>query len=48
MEKITTVGLDLAEQVMVAHGVGADGRMVLRKALGATSYWAGRPGFRPA
>ena len=33
MEKITTVGLDLAEQVMVAHGVGADGRMVLRKAL---------------
>jgi transposase len=33
MEKITTVGLDLAKQVMVAHGVRADGRMVLRKAL---------------
>ena len=33
MEKITTVGLDLAKQVMAAHGVGADGRMVLRKVL---------------
>jgi transposase len=33
MDKITTVGLDLAKQVMAAHGVGADGRMVLRKVL---------------
>ena len=33
MEKITTVGLDLAKQVMAVHGVGAEGRMVLRKVL---------------
>lgn len=33
MEKITTVGLDLAKQVMAAHGVGAEGRVVLRKVL---------------
>jgi transposase len=33
MEKVTTVGLDLAKQVMAVHGVGAEGRMVLRKVL---------------
>ena len=33
MEKITTVGLDLAKQVMVVHGLGSEGRMVLRKVL---------------
>jgi transposase len=33
MEKITTVGLDLAKQVMAVHGVGAEGRMVVRKVL---------------
>jgi transposase len=33
MEKITTVGLDLAKQVMAAYGVGMEGRMVLRKVL---------------
>jgi len=33
MEKITTVGLDLAKQVMAVHAVCADGRRVLRKAL---------------
>src|SRR6202171_6837231 len=33
MEKITTVGLDLAKQVMAVHGVGAEGRMLLRKVL---------------
>ena len=33
MEKITTVGLDLAKQVMSVHGVGAEGRMILRKGL---------------
>ena len=33
MEKITTVGLDLAKQVMAVHGVGAEGRMMLRKVL---------------
>jgi transposase len=33
MEKITTVGLDLAKQVMAVHAVAADGRAVLRKTL---------------
>jgi transposase len=33
MEKITTVGLDLAKQVIAVHGVGAEGRMMLRKVL---------------
>jgi len=33
MEKITTVGVDLAKQVMAVHGVGAEGRMLLRKVL---------------
>src|SRR5438094_3737236 len=33
MEKITTVGLDLAKQVMAVHAVCGDGRRVLRKAL---------------
>jgi transposase len=33
MEKITTVGLDLAKQVMAVHAVGVDGRVVLRKVL---------------
>jgi transposase len=33
MDKITTVGLDLAKQVMAVHGVGAEGRMVVRKVL---------------
>ena len=33
MDKITTVGLDLAKQVMAVHGVDATGRMVMRKVL---------------
>ena len=33
MDKITTVGLDLAKQVMAMHAAGADGRMVMRKVL---------------
>jgi transposase len=33
MEKITTVGLDLAKQVMAVHAVGADGQTLLRKVL---------------
>jgi len=33
MDKITTVGLDLAKQVMAVHGVDATGRMVARKVL---------------
>ncbi len=33
MEKITTVGVDLAKQVMAVHGVGAAGRMLLCKVL---------------
>jgi transposase len=33
MDKITTVGVDLAKQVMAVHGVGAQGGMVVRKVL---------------
>jgi transposase len=33
MEKITTVGLDLAKQVMAAHAVDSGGRMVTRKVV---------------
>src|SRR5665213_4487059 len=33
MDKITTVGVDLAKQVMAMHGVDADGHMVMRKVL---------------
>ena len=33
MEKITTVGLDLAKQVMAVHAVDSDGRMVTRKVV---------------
>ncbi len=33
MEKITTVGLDLAKQVMAVHGVDAAGGMMMRKVL---------------
>jgi transposase len=33
MEKITTVGLDLAKQVMAAHAVDSDGRIVTRKVV---------------
>ena len=33
MDKNTTVGLDLAKQVMAVHGVDAAGRMVMRKVL---------------
>ncbi len=31
MEKITTVGIDLAKQVFALHGVDGAGRVVLRK-----------------
>jgi hypothetical protein len=33
MEKITTVGIDLAKQVMTVHAVEADRKMVMRKVL---------------
>jgi hypothetical protein len=33
MGKITTVGLDLAKQVMAVHAIDAEGRVVLRKVL---------------
>jgi hypothetical protein len=33
MEKITTVGLDLAKQAMAVHAVEPDGRMVIRRVL---------------
>lgn len=33
MDKITTVGIDLAKQVMAVHAVGAEGQVVLRRVL---------------
>jgi transposase len=33
MEKITTIGLDLAKSVFQVHGVAEDGRVVTRRAL---------------
>ena len=33
MEKITTVGLDIAKSVFSLHGVDAQGRTILRKTV---------------
>ena len=33
MDKITTVGLDLAKQVIQVHGIDASGHVVVRKVL---------------
>ena len=33
MDKVTTVGIDLAKRVFALHGVDAAGRVVLRKTL---------------
>ena len=33
MEKITTIGLDLAKSVFQVHGITGDGRVVVRRAL---------------
>lgn len=33
MEKITTIGLDLAKSVFQVHGIAEDGRVVVRRAL---------------
>ena len=33
MDKITTVGIDLAKRVFALHGVDASGRVVLRKTV---------------
>jgi transposase len=33
MDKITTVGIDLAKRVFALHAVDANGRVVLRKTL---------------
>lgn len=33
MEKIITIGLDLAKSVFQVHGIAGDGRVVIRRAL---------------
>jgi len=33
MDKITTIGLDIAKNVFQLHGIDADGQIVLRKSL---------------
>ena len=33
MDKITTLGIDLAKSVFQLHGVGADGQVLLRRQL---------------
>jgi hypothetical protein len=35
MEKVTTVGIDLAKRVSALHGVDAAGRVVLKVLIGA-------------
>jgi transposase len=45
MDKITTVGVDLAKQVMAVHATDADGRRVIRKVLRRDQLlrWAATP-----
>ena len=38
MDKITTMGIDLAKRVFALHGVDASGRVVLRKSSGARGF----------
>ena len=33
MDKVTTLGIDLAKRVFALHGVDASGRVVLRKTV---------------
>ena len=33
MDKVTTVGIDLAKRVFALHGVDVEGRVVLRKTV---------------
>jgi len=33
MEKITTIGLDIAKSVFQVHGIGASGEVVVRRQL---------------
>ena len=47
MEKITTVGLDLAKQVMAVHAVDPDGRMVIRRVLRRDQLLAWSAGLAP-
>ena len=39
MEKITTIGLDLAKNVFQVHGIDAAGEVVLRRKLAAARSW---------
>src|ERR1700694_5826749 len=47
MEKITTVGLDLAKQVMAVHATDREGRMVLRKVLRREQWLRGTATLLP-
>ena len=47
MEKITTVGLDLAKQVMAVHAVDARGQAVLRKVVRRDALLAWSGGLSP-
>ena len=46
MEKVTTLGIDLAKRVFALHGVDGAGRVVLRPASEAMSFPKGEPSVR--
>jgi len=48
MEKITTVGIDLAKNVFSLHGVDGAGRVVLRKTVRRDQLLGVVAGYLPA
>lgn len=47
MEKITTVGIDLAKRVFVLHGVDGTGRVVFRKTVRREQFMEVVAGWPP-
>jgi len=39
MEKVTTLGIDLAKSVFSLHGVGGAGQVVLRRTVRRVNWW---------
>ena len=44
MDKISVVGLDLAENVFQLHAANAEGRVMQSKQLKRSRYWSGLVG----
>ncbi len=47
MEKVTTLGIDLAKSVFALHGVDAAGRVVLRKTVRREQLMEAMAGLTP-